>query len=105
MARPNVLMFGDGSWIDRRSRVQGERQGAWLSKVRQPVVIELGAGTAIPSVRYFSQHVTDRFGVGGRLIRINPNECEVPNAQDVSLPVGAAAGLAEIARVLGKEWE
>jgi NAD-dependent SIR2 family protein deacetylase len=105
LARPNVLMFGDGSWIDRRSGAQGDRQDAWLSKIEQPVVIELGAGTAIPTVRHFSQHVAQIFGVGGRLIRVNPNECEVPNRLDVSLPMGAAAGLAAIAKVLGKEWE
>jgi NAD-dependent SIR2 family protein deacetylase len=104
MARPNVLMFGDSGWIAERSAAQGDRQEAWLSKVRQPVVIELGAGTAIPSVRHFSRYVTGKSGFGGRLIRINPNECEVQNRQDVSLKMGAAAGLAAIAEVLGKEW-
>ncbi|GHT90018.1 hypothetical protein AGMMS49545_02120 [Betaproteobacteria bacterium] len=105
MARPNVLMFGDSGWIASRSGAQGDRQAAWLAKVRQPVVIELGAGTAIPSVRHFSRYVTGKFGFGGRLIRINPNECEVPNRQDVSLKTGAAAGLAAIAEVLGDVWK
>jgi NAD-dependent SIR2 family protein deacetylase len=102
LARPNVLMFGDWGWIHRRSEVQRNRQEAWLSTVTRPVVIELGAGTAIPSVRQFSQRIIHKFG--GRLIRINPHECDVPTRLDVSLRVGAAAGLLSIAELLGSEW-
>ncbi|MFO1262695.1 MAG: Sir2 family NAD-dependent protein deacetylase [Rhodoferax sp.] len=102
LARPNVLMFGDGGWVDRRSAAQGYRQDAWLSAVTRPVVIELGAGTAIPSVRHFSQRVIHQYG--GRLIRINPHECDVPTRLDVGLRMGAADGLALIANVLGPEW-
>lgn len=103
LARPNVLMFSDWGWIDQRSATQASQQEAWLSAVRRPVVIELGAGTAIPSVRHFSQRVIHEFG--GRLIRINPNEYDVPTRLDVGLPMGAAAGLAAMANVLGPEWE
>ena len=60
---------------------------------------ELGAGTAVPSVRHFSQRVLHQFG--GRLVRINPREFEVPTRLDVGLPMGAAAGLAAIEQVLG----
>ena len=102
LARPNVLMFDDWGWIDHRTAAQTSRQEAWLSKVRRPVVIELGAGTAIPSVRYFSQRVIHEFG--GRLIRINPREYEVPTRLDVGLPMGAAAGLTAMAKVLGLQW-
>lgn len=98
LARPNILMFDDWHWIDRRTADQNRRQQAWLSAVTRPVVIELGAGTAIPSVRHFSQRVIHQFG--GRLVRINPNECEVPTRLDVGLRVGAAAGLSAIAKVL-----
>jgi len=102
LARPNVLMFGDWGWIHRRSEAQRNRQEAWLSTVTRPVVIELGAGTAIPSVRQFSQRVIHQFG--GRLIRINPNECDVPTRLDVSLRMGAVAGLTLIAKKLGSTW-
>lgn len=102
LARPNVLMFGDWGWIDRRSAAQGHRQDAWLSAVTRPIVIELGAGTTIPSVRHFSQRVIHQFG--GRLVRINPNECDVPTRMDVGLRMGAADGLVSIAKVLGDEW-
>lgn len=76
LTRPNVLMFGDRGWVERRAAAQAFRQEAWLSSVSRPLVIEVGAGTTIPSVRHFSQRVIHQFG--GRLIRINPNESEVP---------------------------
>lgn len=103
LARPNVLMFGDWAWIDRRSGSQADRQEKWLSQVSRPVVIELGAGTAIPSVRHFSHRVIHEFG--GRLIRINPGEWEVPTRLDVGLPMGALAGLTAISALFGTNSE
>ena len=101
LARPNVLMFSDCGWIEDLTAAQASRQEAWLSAVKRPVVIELGAGTAIPSVRHFSQRVIHEFG--GRLIRINPRESEVPTRLDVGLPVRAAIGLDAIAQQLGQD--
>ncbi len=91
LARPNILMFNDPSWLSSRSADQRERQRTWLRSVRKPVVIELGAGTTVPSVRMFTRYVTTQ--LGGRLIRINPREAIVESAQHVSLTVGALAGL------------
>ena len=62
------------------------------------LVVELGAGTAIPSVRHFSQRILHHHG--GRLIRINPREWEVPTRSDVGLPMGAAQGLALVEQAL-----
>jgi NAD-dependent SIR2 family protein deacetylase len=101
LARPNVLMFGDWNWVEARTAAQAARQEAWLSSITRPVVIELGAGTAIPSVRHFSQRVIHE--LGGRLIRINPRESSVPTGLDVGLPMGAAVGLDAIARSLCDE--
>ena len=96
--RPNILMFGDGGWLEWRADQQKARLDAWLATARRPVVIELGAGTHIPSVRHFSTEVIhDR---GGRLIRINPREAEVPSSMDVGIAVGALAGLRAIDEVL-----
>lgn len=99
LARPNVLMFSDDGWVEHRSAGQRRRQEAWLASVTRPVVVELGAGTAVPSVRHFSQRLLHQ--CGGRLVRINPREFEVPTRLDVGLPMGAAAGLAAIEQVLG----
>ena len=98
LARPNILMFGDMGWLEDRTAGQQAIQNRWLHTVERPVAIELGAGTAVPSVRYFTEFVTRH--AGGRMIRINPREAEVRSAHDVSLPVGALQGLAWIDQVL-----
>lgn len=72
LARPNVLMFSDADWIMSRSRAQHQRLEAWLASARAPVVIELGAGTHIPTVRWVAE------SLGRPLIRINLNEAQVP---------------------------
>ena len=88
--------------VEQRSAGQEARLDRWLSNAKRPVVIEVGAGTTIPSVRHFSHLVIQQHG--GRLIRINPNECGVPTPRDVSLPMGAAEGLALIAEALGPQF-
>jgi NAD-dependent SIR2 family protein deacetylase len=94
MARPNVLLFGDGGWVPDRTDAQQAALEAWLANVRQErarlVVVELGAGTALPTVREFSEEVARE--CGGTLIRINPREAEVP-AGHHGLALGALAGL------------
>jgi len=100
LARPNVLMFGDWSWVGHRSEAQHERLARWLDGLdgasARLAVIELGAGTAIPTVRQTSESVARR--LAGTLIRINPREEEVPYGQ-IGLPFGAAEGLRRI-----REW-
>ena len=95
LARPNILMFGDWGWVERRSTLQELRLEQWLATVKDLVVIEIGAGTAIPSVRHFSENC------GGKLIRINPNEPEVPaNQHAISLPLGGLAGITLLRQAL-----
>lgn len=91
LARPNILMFNDTGWIGGPTRMQAIRQEKWLREVSRPVVVELGAGVAIPSVRFFSHEIIHRHG--GRLIRINPTEATVPTPMDVGLRMGALAAL------------
>lgn len=100
LARPNVFMFGDYEWVDGRSEAQAFRLDAWLSSLERPVVIELGAGSAIPSVRNFSQRMIRAHG--GRLIRINPREHKVPTPLEVGLSMGALEGLTAIEAVLNR---
>jgi NAD-dependent SIR2 family protein deacetylase len=98
IARPNILMFSDSYWLDAKFEAQAQRLSEWLLTVRRPVVVEIGAGTAIPSVRRFSdQVIRDR---GGRLVRINPREAEVPTPWDIGLRSGALNALRVIERAL-----
>jgi NAD-dependent SIR2 family protein deacetylase len=87
LARPNVLMFDDGNWLGARTEAQYARLEAWLTRVRRPVVIEIGAGTDVPSVRRTCE------SLGAPLIRINPREPGVGGAQDVGIAAGALDSL------------
>lgn len=102
LARPNILMFGDFGWDASRCTEQDERMTAWLQEVEAArarlVVLCLGAGTAIPSVRLTAERTLRR--LGGTLIRINPRDPGVPGGQ-LSLATGALAGLAAIDAALG----
>lgn len=97
LARPNILMFGDWSWLGHRTEVQQERFSKWLNELGKSsaklAVVELGAGSAIPTVRYTSERVVER--LGGALIRINPREHEVPGGH-IGLPFSAADGIGRI---------
>jgi NAD-dependent SIR2 family protein deacetylase len=95
VARPNVLMFGDGNFLDERTELQYRRLEAWLSSPRGPtVVIELGAGTAVPSVRNFGERLARR---GARLCRINVREPDVPPGH-IGIALGAREAMARIER-------
>ena len=89
-ARPAILMFGDGYWNGQRSEAQRAQLDAWLRRVKKPVVIELGAGTAIPTVRWFGETL------GCPLVRINPREPELTAVRGVAMAVGALEGLTAI---------
>lgn len=97
LARPNILMFGDSEWMSHRSNAQDENLRDWLNDLSarsmKLAVIELGAGTAIPTVRHMSERVASQFHCP--LIRINPREPEVPAGQ-IGLRSGAAEGIARI---------
>lgn len=84
-------MFSDVGWLESRERIQDADLRQWLRRVESPVVIELGAGTSIPTVRMIGQQV------GCPMIRINPREAQVPRKSDISLSVGALEGLQGIA--------
>lgn len=91
-------MFGDDGWIEQRQARQIKRLQAWLAQVERPLVIEIGAGTAVATVRHFSHQVL--LSWGGRMIRINPTEAQVPTAQDVGLAAGALEALRAINRLI-----
>ncbi len=91
-ARPNILMFGDWTWIpdwtDRQERLFGEFLAAYRD---EPIaVIEMGAGTAIPTIRHASERLGRRHGA--TVIRINPREPGIEHPH-ISLPCGALEGL------------
>lgn len=94
IARPNIMMFGDDTWVGARSSGQEARLRNWLDGIERLVVVEIGAGNAIPTVRHFSHGlVANR---GALLVRINPTEPVVPRSVDVSVPCTALHALTAI---------
>lgn len=119
LARPNILMFGDGGWNPDRTDAQLDRLNAWLAGLggaatrgnpprrdrhrldewlsgpsgARLAIVECGAGTAIPTVRRASENFVRH--AGGILVRINPREPEVPAGQ-----IGIAAGALDALRAI-----
>lgn len=94
VARPNILMFNDGRWLDERSERQYARFEQWRARARRPVVVELGAGTDVPSVRHLCRVQ------GAPLIRINPREPDVPAGMGVGIATGALDALRRLRAAL-----
>jgi NAD-dependent SIR2 family protein deacetylase len=100
-ARPNILMFSDFSWIGGRSHGQQMRFDIFLEQHRKQrlAIIEMGAGSAIPTIRYTSERLGERGNA--TVVRINPREPHV-RAPHISIPTGALEGLTGIDRALGQ---
>ena len=92
VARPNVLMFGDFSWLSERTRRQERLFDEFLTDHRgeKLAVVEMGAGKAIPTIRYMGERLAQYQQAA--LIRINPREAQVPDGQ-ISIATGALEGL------------
>ena len=102
MARPNIVMFSDWNWRQDRALPQQRLETKWFESISDcrgnVVVVEIGAGTAIPSVRRFSHQISKEYGA--RIIRINTRESQVPSSQDVGIPAGSLEALKGIAAAL-----
>lgn len=94
LARPNIMMFGDWDWDASRATQNEARLNAWFLRLQRPVVVEIGAGTAIPTVRLFGEELDCP------LIRINPIEATVGLHRDIGIPSGALDGITRIVQAL-----
>jgi len=88
-ARVNVLMFSDGTFDARREEAQEKAFDDWLKRIERvnqtvPIkvmVIEIGAGTAIPTVRRMSERIIKTLGLErSSLLRINPEHPNIPGS-------------------------
>ena len=91
LARPNILMFGDASFDPSDT---GPRLAAYTEFVRAHrrglAVIEIGAGTALPTVRRQAEFAS---AATGALVRINVREPHVRDPRAVGIPAPAAEAL------------
>jgi NAD-dependent SIR2 family protein deacetylase len=100
VSRPNILMFGDWYWLPDRTRIQEHAFEQFLNAhaERRIVVIEMGAGSAIPTIRATSERIGWEYEQA-TVIRINPREPEI-RAPHISLVSGALEGLRAIDALL-----
>ena len=105
-SRPNILMFSDLHFAGRRTEAQEQRMDAFLRRAsegggKHVAVVELGAGTAVPTVRMMGEHL--RWAVpsfaSATHVRINTTEAE---GADVALPCGCLEALSEIGEMVGQ---
>lgn len=93
-ARPNILMFNDWDWIAKRSHQQSIKFSEFKKNIKNKslklVIIEIGAGTAIPSIRIISQNTSNEFSAS--IVRINPREYSGKSSV-ISIPFGALEGI------------
>ena len=83
-------MFGDWNFEGRKYEQSESILITWLARTTRPVVIELGAGTAIPSARHFGEELECP------LIRIKPTESHVGLHRDIAIALGAKDALQRI---------
>lgn len=95
LARPNILMFGDRGWVPYRTDEQEQRFAEWRRGCRDAtlVVVELGAGTSVPTVRWTCERIAVEAETP--LIRINPREAHGPPGA-IGLYAGALEALQAI---------
>ncbi|MFM0279488.1 RNA polymerase subunit sigma [Paraburkholderia sediminicola] len=85
-ARPNFLLFSDPSWVVTRTNAQRLRMEVWRGVPANAVVIEIGAGLALPAVRMFAESLRLP------LVRINAHEAQADSKSVLSLQ-GTALGI------------
>ena len=79
----------NADWLtvtNKQARLQAKRYSDWRATVQNLVIIELGAGLSIPSVRLFSEDAARM----GSLIRINPQSPHIRvSLKGLPIPLGA----------------
>jgi NAD-dependent SIR2 family protein deacetylase len=84
LARPNVLMFNDWNFVEKRHQKHRNYYNSFVKSLKKAetklFILELGAGTAVPTVRIQSEHMFSEYISSASFVRINPS------AEDVSIP-------------------
>jgi len=96
IARPNILMFGDWSWLSQRSEKQSLNLYYYLQNIKKnnakPVIVEMGAGRTVPTVRMKSVRLAQEFNA--TLIRINPRDFQITaSVNGIEILNGALDGI------------
>lgn len=70
-ARPNILLFGDQGWNPSKATKERFRINKWMNgiKGKNVLIVEIGAGMTVPTIRLTSQGLTEKLDAD--FIRIN----------------------------------
>jgi len=94
VARPNILMFSDYGWLSDIEHMQRANFSTWFEGVHRKnqhiVIIEIGAGVDLPSIRRLSESLAIHPNTD--FIRINPRHYGVP-AGATSIQAGGLEGI------------
>ena len=101
VARPNIMMFGDWGWNPTRTRDQETSMNEWIAHLlrdqKRVIIIEIGAGTAIPSIRRNTELLSEKFNA--TYYRINPRESEV-NGNGIAVSMKGLEGIKHVLKVI-----
>jgi len=79
--RPNILMFGDYEFDDGRCQKQSAIYHDFVNKLEAKdnlVILEFGAGHAVPTIRYLGEQLLHFKKCDTKLIRVNLRDFEGP---------------------------
>lgn len=94
VSRPAVLMFNDGYYVATLNMKQELRYVSWEADRTNLVGIEIGAGTAVPSIRMMGESYTKM------LVRINPYDYAIHRRGDISIRDTAIGGITTLLKLL-----
>jgi NAD-dependent SIR2 family protein deacetylase len=95
-ARPNILMFNDMNWNSHPYKQQQARMNSWLDAAKRLVIIEIGAGHQISTIRRMGENQY------GTLIRINPKYDEYAASRAIAFTMGGLSALQLIQQELAQ---
>jgi NAD-dependent SIR2 family protein deacetylase len=100
-ARPNVMMFGDRHWNPIFSKNQGVENNYRLKDLENKgykfVIVEIGAGLAVPTVRREGEKLAQKYKT--TLIRINPNDTFIED-KHISIALNAKEAIQAIYQMI-----
>lgn len=94
IARPNILMFDDAQWVGGQSGAKYRELVEWLDAVQRLVIVEVGAGTAIPTLRVFGDRLVRHRSA--KRIRINLRDSDVGDQGSIGIAAEALGALSAI---------
>jgi hypothetical protein len=103
--RPNISMFGDITWDEKRVASQEEKFDKWPRKCMQDnkklLIIELGAGKKISHIRDKSEHISKSLKT--KVTRINTRDYRIDERLGVNLECGTLVGVERVTFVNFRE--